>query len=71
MAAKPCKMLLKISKRNIEIVIANTYIFNQTKSAPSIVFRGSAGPFCCLIFNELSVVGGQSSGGEEEMYDAK
>ena len=71
MAAKTGKMLLKISTRNIEMVIANTYIKYKSKQHHIMACRGSAGLDCCLIFTGLSVVGEQSSGDEEEMYDAK
>tara|TARA_B100000989_G_C19455460_1_gene433804 strand:+ start:343 stop:471 length:129 start_codon:yes stop_codon:yes gene_type:complete len=41
------------------------------KTAPSIACRGSAGLVCWQIFTGLSEVGGQSSGDEKEMCDAK
>ena len=40
------------------------------KTAPSPAHRGSAGPFCCLIFTVSFVFGGRSSGDEKEMFDA-
>ena len=49
----------------------SAYIFIKSKQRDQWNAVNSADLFGCLIHTDLSVVGGQSSGDEEEMYDAK
>ena len=49
----------------------STYIDIKSKQYDQWNAVISADPFGCLIQTDLSMVGGQSSGDEEEMYDAK
>ena len=49
----------------------STYIFIELKQHHQWIAVIFGDPLGCLIYAELSVVDGQSSGDEEEMYDAK
>ena len=70
MAAKIGKILLKIWIRNIEMAIASTYI-NINKNSTINEMPWFCGPVLLFDFHRIIFVGGQSSGDEEEMYDAK